>query len=104
MKKFEQLTDADFSSILQNREEQIVEISEDVAELFAAKGRDFTSPTEVPPSSAVYAPDFVAQALVYGEGLKGRYILFEALIYRYGGRILYRLLNNKNYEAKIVWS
>jgi hypothetical protein len=68
----------------------------------AAHPPDMPTHAEVPPSSAVLSDEGAMTAYVRsGDYVQGRWLRLVVLVYRLGGRILYRKLDQENLETVI---
>jgi hypothetical protein len=105
MQSFETIAESQLAQMLRQPQELKLLISEVVVRFKTHIPQvSFADPTEVPPTSAIFTPEGLAQVIAHGgNDLNGKYIRFVVTVYAYGGKILYRSASPSEYEAHVVW-
>ncbi|HEY8099091.1 MAG TPA: hypothetical protein VIE65_23770 [Methylobacter sp.] len=103
MQTFEKLSETEISQLLRSKTELKFIIGEAVTNFKGLSGTDFSDPTEVPPTSAIFTPEGLAHVICTGTDLAGKFIRIVVTIYAYGGKIFYKRLADDSYEAHVRW-
>ncbi len=106
MQPFESTPESVLMGKVKNRQDVTLTIAEDVTDFYRdIPDVDFSTPKEVPPTSAIFTQTGAAHIAVYSAGsdLKSKFIRFVFAVYSNGGMIHYLSNDNRMYEAHVTW-